>query len=240
MRNIAVFYHTRLDGGEPPINTTYALELLCEQMNCLYAARLDVAASEIIVGVTASSWAALAARSALSDKAQLIVHPEGSKSELTTLSHLQRWLPGHEDWYVFYHHAKGVTKPPHGIDEAWRRCMTRHLVVDWRKCVSDLDAGCDAVGCHWLLPEKHPGMAPLWATYKQFPDIIRTPYFGGNFWFAKASYLLTLPKLPENAACRQDFFLAESWIGMGPHRPTVKDYHDAWPSTDGCHRSATQ
>jgi hypothetical protein len=215
MRNIAVFYHTRLDGGEPPINTDYALELLCEQMNCLYAARLDVAASEIIVGVTASSWAALAARSALSDKAQLIVHPEGSKSELPTLSQLQRWLPGHEDWYVFYHHAKGVTAPTDEGKKNHRRVMTEATVVRWRQCVKDLDRGFDAVGINFVDP-----------VYRQIPSNIGCHrFFAGNFWWAKASHLIKLPKLPSNANnYATDRMLAEMWIGsLGIDFP-VLDY----------------
>jgi hypothetical protein len=234
MKNIAVFHHCRLDGGEPPIDDAFSLTLLYEQMAVLETSGLSRAARFVCAGITASEGLHAAATSFLPLSAEKVFHPEGSQSELPTLSTLQKWLPGHEDWYVLYTHAKGVTRPNDLMRAAWRSCMTRHLVSNWRQCVSDLDAGYAAVGCHWVSPEKYPAMAPLWATYEQFPGIVRTPYFGGNWWWSKASYLMTLPTLPENATCKQDFFLAESWIGMGPRRPLVMDYHADWPTHAGC------
>jgi hypothetical protein len=98
--------------------------------------------------------------------------------------------------------------------------MERHCIHDWRKCVAALVSGADAAGAHWLTPEKYPGY-------------VKSPFFGGNFWWAKASFLLTLPPIKSNADCRDDFYLAESWIGMGK-RPNVTHWADHWPTMNGC------
>lgn len=224
MKRIAVFYHTRLDGGEPPIDTEHALGVLCEQMNDLSLTGLDAAASEITVGLNASRENAVLARELIPAKAELVHHPLESMSELPTIDVLRRWLPGHEDWYVLYLQGKGVRHAGSKIVKLWRRCMSRNVVHEWRQCVADLDAGCDSVGSHWLTPER-------------FPDRIRSPYWGGNFWWAKASFLATLPERPRTASCREDFFLAETWIGSGPRRPQVRDYAPHWPSIEDCGES---
>ena len=92
--------------------------------------------------------------------------------------------------------------------------MERMTVWAWRTCVADLANGTDACGCHWLTPE-------------QFPKLVKSPFFGGTFWWAKASYLKTLPQFP--AATWANRFEAENWIGRGNPRPRVKDYLPGWP-----------
>ncbi|HWA78035.1 MAG TPA: hypothetical protein VG937_37125 [Polyangiaceae bacterium] len=220
MGKIGIFYHTRLDGGSPPIDSVHALRVLGEQIGDLLSSGLYEAASEITFGVNASSESAQLCRTMSPSKIEVVHHTPEYQSELPTFSRLRQWLEGHQDWYVLYHQAKGVRSPNSEVTKAWRRCMSRHLVHNWRECVADLDRGFDAVGCHWLTPE-------------QFPRI-RTPYFGGNFWWAKASFLATLPELPVTASCREDFYLAETWIGRGPQWPKVRDYAPHWPGLEEC------
>jgi hypothetical protein len=220
MSKIAIFYHTRIDGGSPPIDSVHALRVLGEQVGDLFSSGLYEAASEITFGVTASDESARLCRAMTPAKVEIVHHSATQQSELPTLSRLRAWLPGHDDWYVLYHQAKGVRSPNSDIAAAWRRCMSRHVVHDWRECVAALDSGYDAAGCHWLTPE-------------QFPKV-RSAYFGGNFWWAKASFLATLPELPVTASCREDFYLAETWIGRGPQRPKVHDHGAHWPSLEDC------
>lgn len=134
--------------------------------------------------------------------------------EQVTLRGLRRWsesAPG--DAAVLYAHAKGITHKNgggvHGM--AWRRSMTAMLVTNWREC-ERLLAGKDAVGCHWLDPA-HPALPPGRFTH---------PFFGGNFWWSKASYLACLPE--PGTRTRYD---AEAWIGLG--NPDVADLRPGFP-----------
>lgn len=127
--------------------------------------------------------------------------------EQVTMARLRRDLKFHDD-PVLYAHSKGASDPS-PINVAWRESMSRLVVAGWRDCLDKLST-VDAVGCHWLTAEQYPGM-------------IATPFFGGNFWWATARYLRTLPHL--TAATRYD---AERWIGLG--KPTVHDLLPGWPS----------
>lgn len=112
-----------------------------------------------------------------------------------------------DDYAVLYMHTKGAAN---NLDSsaAWRRSMTRALVGSWEECVMYLRAGCDAVGCHWV-------KSPEW------PD--QVPFFAGNFWWARASYLRTLDK-PLNETRWQP----ETWVSLG--EPRIHDMLPGWPS----------
>lgn len=219
---IAIFYHSVLDLGETPINETFAIDLLCSQMLSLKKSGLADASESITVGLHSSDAKIELARKLIPEKATLFHHDSNLKSELPTIDVLRRWLPGHEDWVVFYFHAKGVSKPDHPASAPWRACMERHCLWNWRLCVKDMVNGCDTVGAHWLTPE-------------QYPTLVKYPFWGGNFWWAKASFLMTLPELPNTTPhFFTDRYWAESWIGMGPQRPKVFDYAPHWPDTKPC------
>jgi hypothetical protein len=95
---------------------------------------------------------------------------------------------------ILYAHAKGSFSYS-TVNVGWRRSMTRHLVGGWSRCVDLLTSGkFNAAGCHLLTPHEHP-------------RLVTGPYFGGNFWWARADYLATLPEVSR--------YHAEGWIGMG-------------------------
>jgi hypothetical protein len=98
--------------------------------------------------------------------------------------------------------------------------MENVVLHNWRRCVADMDAGADAVGAHWLTREKYGAIVN--------PEHGGTPFFGGVFYWAKASFLAQLPPLPEKFACTADWYICEHWIGMGP-LPKVVDYIPCWP-----------
>ncbi len=117
------------------------------------------------------------------------------------------------EYAVLYTHTKGALyNTP--WNRAWRRSMTQHVVSGWRDCVQLLDDS-DAVGCHWLTRDSHHD--------PQAGHFVTTPFFGGNFWMARASYLRTLPP-PQDEHRHQ----AEEWIGLG--NPRVHDLLPGWPS----------
>lgn len=222
MKPIAIFYHCRMSGGDPVIHAPHATGIMLEQMDALVDYGLFNAAQEMIVGVCGGDADYQIARTLVPQKSTLspsvIKHADSNESqgEVPTLRVMMEWIKSHPDWYVFYHHIKGATHPEGGHYVHWRHRMCHHLVKEWSKCVADLDASCDAVGCHWMTPE-------------QFPGAVGTPIFGGNFWWAKSDFLATLPDIKTEGQLRGGFYEAEAWIGRGPRRPVVKDYHPGWP-----------
>ncbi len=116
-------------------------------------------------------------------------------------------LVGHNS-PVLYAHTKSAHDSSY-INRAWRMSMSMHVVYGWKHCMTNLDS-VDAVGCHWLTPEK-------------WPTLVTSPFFGGNFWWAIPEYLRTLPSLATNS--RWD---AESWIGLSD--PKVLDLLPGWPA----------
>lgn len=215
MKPLAVWYHCRLSGGHVPIDTMAAMGIMAEQMAALKNSGLLNEASEFYIGVNGDEEDAQLARLLCPcPKVKLLVNSPALESEIPTMTALQLWLAAHLDWYVLYHHIKGVTHPSEVFYTKWRVRMENACVMNWRRCVSDLDSGFDAVGCHWLTPE-------------QYPSMVGSPFFGGTFWWANAKYLLQLPRLPEPSW--QNRFEAESWIGRRRPYPHINDYYPGWP-----------
>jgi hypothetical protein len=110
---------------------------------------------------------------------------------------------------VLYAHTKGAMNPTL-LTRDWRREMTSHVVTRW-----DIGAALlceyDAVGCFWLTPEKYADR------------LVEAPFFGGNFWWARASYLARLPKPDDTTR-----YAAERWIGKG--NPKICDLRPGYPA----------
>jgi hypothetical protein len=213
---IAIFYHCIVSGGSIPINTGFVCGILAEQMDAMFHSGLLDEADELHIGINGNEEdLQLVRHFCPCPHAHYLLHGSGMTSEIPTLSALHRWLPAHRDWLVLYLHVKGATHPGDLLSERWRRRMESAVVWGWRKCVWELEHGREACGSHWLTKERYPAL-------------VSTPFFGGNFWFATAQYLLTLPPLPP--ATWGNRFEAERWIGSGDHQPIVKDFHPGWPS----------
>lgn len=206
--------------GEPPELIDKAVAVVHEQMAALKLSGLEDAAEEIHIGINGGEESQLL-RELLPAKAQITYHGLQSKAENLTIVLLENWLKTHPDWYVLYTHAKGSTHAigsPYGqYSDNWRQAMMWHLVTHWRQCVADLDAGHEACGCNWLT-----GMG--WDKSQNI--------FGGNFWWAKSSYLRILPSIFERQrikdsgiAAAESRYESEVWIGNGPRLPIVKVYH---------------
>lgn len=132
----------------------------------------------------------------------------GEGFEQVTLTALRSWVHDHPgEAAVLYAHTKGAHNS-NGYQDIWRQSMTARLVGGWLHCV-DLLSEHDTVGCHWTLPEQ------------RLADT--APCFAGNFWWARASYLRSLPEV--GMADRGD---AERWLGLGD--PQVFDLSPGWPS----------
>jgi hypothetical protein len=223
MKPIAIFYHVYICGDYEK-----AIIIINEQINLLESSGLLGAADEFYVNSHGGQEEFLTVLSLAGPKAIVTCSQDtsgGLEGELPTFAMLQDWLPGHRGWNVFYFHAKGITKPDDQFRFVWRRCMMRATVQRWRECVNALDSGMDMAGPHWLTPEKYPGTAHL----------VR-PIWGGNFFWATANYLLSLPPLIRKTAPGLDRYMAENWVGMGKH-PKVMDFAPHWPEIGKCSKS---
>lgn len=215
MKPIAVFYHCILSGGTIPIDTGYACSLLGDQMEALNKSGLTDACEELYVGVNGGPEDVSMARMICPSKSRFLAHGRGTTTEIPTLKCLEGWVAQHPDWYVMYHHLKGVTHPYEPLYAAWRQRLEDAVVWGWRNCVADLNSGLDSSGAHWLTPEQYPTL------------VIGTPFWGGTFWWATTKYLSMLPPLPP--AIWQNRYEAERWIGRAPRRAHVHDYYPGWP-----------
>lgn len=213
MHPVAIFYHCIFTGTERPINAGFAMDLMAQQMQTLEDVGLVNHASAMYVGVNGDESDADIARMLAPSKATVIAHGDGTGTEITTMNLIREWVKSHSGWYVLYFHTKGVSHPE-APNTTWRLNMERHVLHNWRMCVLDLDQGYDCCGSYWLTPEEHQS----W---------VKSPFFGGTMWWAKADYLATLPPLPEPTFVNR--YDAEGWIGSGPKRPRVRNYIEGWP-----------
>ncbi len=80
-----------------------------------------------------------------------------------------------DDTLVLYLHTKGVRHGPHACQiEDWRNYLLYFTVERWRDCVSALTQDdLDVCSVNWLL--------------------LPSPHFSGNFWWATAGYIKSLP-----------------------------------------------
>lgn len=162
----------------------------------------------VTVGLVGAPESRAAAREALRELPVLRWVEVDSGFEQVTLDVLREDLADGHDDSILYAHTKSASAPTQ-INLAWRSSMSRRVVRGWRHCLSHLDE-VDAVGCHWLTPQ-------------QFPTLVTSPFFGGNFWWATARYLRTLPPVS-----RESRWHAESWVGLGD--PVVHDLLPGWPA----------
>ncbi len=110
-------------------------------------------------------------------------------------------IPG--QFAVLYAHTKGAHNAT-AVNDAWRRAMTRHVVTGWEHCLQLLTDGHDTAGCHWVSKGEES-------------------FYGGNFWWATASYLRRLP--PPG---RENRWQAETWVSSRSG-PRAADLTPGWP-----------
>lgn len=203
-----------------------AVDIVLEQMEDMRSSGLLDAASQLIVGINGGKESYDLANLVLPVKAKRIMHGLDSCSENLTIVEIEKFVKTNPLTNVLYFHSKGATqKEMDPLRTGWRRCMMRNLVINWARCVNDLEFGYDSVGCHWF---QGRGV-----------DLSQN-YWAGNFWWAKGSFLWTLPSIMERARIKmsgirslESRYEAEVWIGNGKTLPSVKDYHKADPTFPG-------
>jgi hypothetical protein len=217
MPPIILFYHCLFQIGDKLLPN--AINVVREQMESLKEAGLLDAASEFHVGINGDEGCCQIANLLIPAKAKVVMHGLSCRTENRTILMIEeriKQLSG--EAYILYEHAKGCTHPAGDpMRTRWRGCMQKTVVRNWRQCVADLDSEFEAVGVHWMVP---PATPP-----GQF-------IFAGNFWWARASFLKTLPSIMERDRIKlsgidsiDSRYEAEVWIGNGPRPPKVCDYH---------------
>lgn len=126
--------------------------------------------------------------------------------ESTTMQHIQNLVHSTDDeFYVLYISHKGVSHPPGG-HQNWRRFMQYWNIEKWNECVEKLDQGYDTCGAAFLFEEPY------------------APFYAGNFFWAKSSYLRKCKKLKSPPDCNytdqfghgcHHRFDQELWHGSG-------------------------
>lgn len=130
-----------------------------------------------------------------------------------------------EDCLVYYFHTKGITYQnlttrdrkfnnfKRNI-EAWRMMMEYFLFDKWRVAVNLLSGDNPAAGDG---PQRTPATGERFDVYGcyRFPPPPMDYYlYAGNFWWARALYVRTLPDFDESRMAGDRFF-AEEWLFRG-------------------------
>jgi len=119
------------------------------------------------------------------------------------------------DGYVFYFHSKGTSSYPTHVPGAlsdWKRLMHHFNVEHWEDCVAKLDEGYDACGVN-LWKKEHLDQE----TYTNKQDFLCN-HFAGNFWWATAKHIRSLP----------DPFEIEKYADMEYMMENLKTYRYAF------------
>jgi len=155
----------------------------------------ELAAAYVYVCGDAAVIPAVAARVLRSGAKWSIVKtaPGDTTYERLTLTDMHRHVA--PDDHVLYLHSKGVTQCGTAKElpvADWRYALLYHLVGRHRECSERLAAGVQTVGVNYRGGKR--------------------PHFGGNFWWGRGDYLLTLPTTigPDYFAPEQEFLFANS------------------------------
>lgn len=230
---IAVFYHVGASWdrahSERPVSSVWK-SIAAEQFRQWRESGLYEAAERIHVGVNGTEQEFAVADSLLAvgcPRARCVWNgpPDRTHWEVPTLEALRAYVKGNPEALVLYHHTKGASDDTI-INRVWRFAMQHYCVGQWRESVKLLLKGYTLVGCHWLTPE-------------QFPASVKSPFFGGNFWWGRAGYLRTLDPVPVEFSDHGESgrFAAERWVGTGVKSGLsleVYDWLPGWPSIPLC------
>lgn len=130
-----------------------------------------------------------------------------------------------EDCLVYYFHTKGITyqnfttndRKFNGFKrniEAWRQMMEYFLFDKWKVAVNLLSGGKLADGDG---PQHKPFAGErydVYGCYRFPPPPMKYYLYAGNFWWARALYVRTLPDFDESRMA-DDRFFAEEWLFRG-------------------------
>lgn len=222
---IAIFFHGLFFLGEPPSHMPNAGCIIANLIVQMIDSGLWEAASEIHFGINGGKESIPVAKAIIPEKATVTFHGLQSRAENLTVMMALDWAKEHPGWNVLYLHGKGCSHPPDSdyaiqVSKPWREGMAQDLIVNWRQCVADLDAGHDIACMVWLWDQG-------WDRSQHIP--------AGNWLWLTSDFAAKLPSLYLRERIKQDGigavtsrFEAEVAWGNGP-RPNVKAYRTRLP-----------
>jgi hypothetical protein len=219
MKPICIVYHSLFVLGDPPEILPNALAIIHEQMEALKTSGLLAAASEMICGVNGGEESRVFVESILPEKAKVVYHGLKSRAENLTIVEIEKWAPLHPNWNILYFHSKGATHAidssyGEGVSKPWRVGMMQDLVLNWKRCVADLESGYDIACSHWM--------------WNMADGTQHIP--AGNFLWVTSNFAAKLPSIylrerikMSGIAAVESRFESEVLWGNG-ERPNVKSY----------------
>jgi hypothetical protein len=182
------------------------VEVVCDQVKALQDSGLYGFADKILFGTLGSFPIDLPSKFEM-----LFHHPDVQLYEFPTLNALREHAL-REDFNVLYMHTKGVAFEEKGNTVAivtyWRKYLEHFCIGKWVECLQALEEF-DASGCEFY-----------------GPGLNVDPHFSGNFWWAKSSYLRTLPRVEDILVSKEHSdpprMKAEFWVGSN-HEIRVKE-----------------
>ena len=193
------YYHILCN---PNTNITHLLVL--QHMNAICNYGLVSVLDEIRIGLVGlpeqrKIVKEMLQQSMVKDKIKIVIERQRADEHIT-LQHMHN-ASQEEECYYLYGHTKGAYHT-HFSNLVWVRSMIFYNIVGWGKMLEKLEnKEIDCAGCFWLTKEKHPNIL------RDVPE--GTPFFGGNYYWAKSSYIKTLPIVPKD-----NRYKAERWIGL--------------------------
>lgn len=146
-----------------------------------------------------------------------VTYNEDTLLEADTLVALRKFCEAHSDHDVLYLHSKGVTRfereeKTWDCITAWTEYLEDCVVRRSEFCREKLEEGYTAIGpmlqrCSYL--KRWDGAGHIWP--------FQTPHFAGNFWWARADHINSLPMehlYEEWFQSGHARFQSERWIGM--------------------------
>jgi hypothetical protein len=121
-----------------------------------------------------------------------------------------------DEEYIMYFHLKGITHANHQGLQDWRRYMEYWTIDRWRDCIELLDQGYDTCGTNYI----HGNFLGVDLKTRNWQ------HYSGGFWWARASYIRTLRRLPH-----PDSYVMGSvsdYTGYTIDRNTYRFDHEAW------------
>lgn len=201
---IAVFSHNYLKN--------HWFDIVSKQMSKLYRSGLYKRADKIVYGVQCEkeddyhTFMDILNTYDVDRKIEVYRYSK-NMYEYPTLIHLQNYCNQNPNAKVLYYHAKGTSRQYDKNIESWRECLEYFNIELWRKSIENFKF------------DKHDVCGALYVTWFAFLDKVLTNYYSGNFWWATAKYINTLPNLSQKMAeSNMDRDIPERWIGYGAHR----------------------
>ncbi len=193
-------------------------EIMEEQLEALTSSGLLEASAQLIVcfvGDDTPIIYSLLENTPYTNKIQIVHASEDlSVCEFPSIALVKEIAEHHGDAKILYFHSKGVmhfNKPTEGPIRDWRLYMEYFLIHHWKTCIETLN-NYDICGVNW--GRGHPWLR------RGFP------HFSGNFWWACADYIKTLPELPKPYLF-ENRLDCEWFIGKNSSQNRVKTFHQS-------------